>query len=127
MAKLQNFAYKRPLDPPAPPTVAPSPAQSSQDRIMAEEGRHPDTPFPRRVPLSDLISNTPIRGEAVQEVSPDDKVVWKLSPKKILDVPSASQERPSQQETIFLNLMENPLVVTVKVLIFSLLIGRRPV
>jgi hypothetical protein len=91
-----------------------------------EEGMHPATPVPRRVPLSDLISNTPIRGEVAQEVSPDDKVVWKLSPKKILEAPSASQESPPQQETIFLNLMEHPHVVTVKAFIYSMLIGRRP-
>jgi len=68
---------------------------------------HPATPVPRRVPLSDLISNTPMREDSAQDVSPDDKVVWKLSPKKILEAPSASQESPSQQDTIFLNLMEH--------------------
>jgi hypothetical protein len=94
---------------------------------MEEEGMHPATPVPRRVPLSDLISNTPIRREAAQDVSPDDKVVWKLSPKKILEAPSASQESPSQQETIFLNLMEHPLAVAVQVLICSMLIARRQV
>ena len=95
MNKLQKFAYK-----PSNPTV-PAPT-SSQDDTVTED---PATPIPQRVPLSDLLSNTPIRQGICQEVSPEEKVVWKLSPKKILEVSFPSQESPRGNETTFLNLL----------------------
>jgi hypothetical protein len=95
MSKLQNFAYKSPL------TKAGMP--SSQE---VEEGViDPTTPMPERVPLSDLISNTPRRQDGGPDVSPQDKVVWKLSPSKILEGLSGSQE--TDNTTKFINFLNN--------------------
>jgi hypothetical protein len=81
MSKLQNFAYKSPTKVDTP---------SSQE--IREEVIDPATPMPQRVPLSDLMSNTPRRQDGGPDVSPQDKVVWKLSPLKILEGLSASQD-----------------------------------
>jgi hypothetical protein len=98
MNKLKQFTYK-PTTPVLPTPPAPT---SSQDDTITED---PATPIPQRIPLSDLLSNTPIRQGTCQDVSPEEKVVWKLSPKKILDVPFPSQESPRANRTTFLNLL----------------------
>src|SRR5436190_10582650 len=95
MNKLEQFTYK----PTTPVLLAPT---SSQDDTTIED---PSTPLPQRIRLSDLLSNTPIRQGTCQDVSPEEKVVWKLSPKKVLDVPFPSQESPRANKTTFLNLL----------------------
>ena len=100
MNKLQGFAYK-----PTTPVVRPPSTQESP--MMREEVDHPATPMPQRIPLSDLMSNTPRTQESNQNVSPEEKVVWKLSPKKILELPRASQEAPRSNTTTFLNLLKD--------------------
>lgn len=97
MNKLQTFAYKHTT----PAVSAPS---SSQDDTVMED---PATPMPQRIPLSDLMSNTPRRQGSSEEVSPEEKVVWKLSPKKLLDVSFAPQEGPRANTTTFLNLLND--------------------
>jgi len=115
MSGLQDFAYNPAPDQPPPAAGAPAREISGQERGMEKEGMHPATPLPRRVPLSDLISNTPAREEAAQNVSPDDKVVWKLSPKKVLEAPASSQENQPPRKTSFLNFtQENSPHVSVK-------------
>src|SRR5271170_4511638 len=100
MNKLQNFAYN------------PNQSHSSQEASNEEEESHPATPLPQRIPLSDLMSNTPRRQEDTNhDVSPEEKVVWKLSPKKTIGEPFASQESPNvtttttTTATTFLNLL----------------------
>jgi hypothetical protein len=61
------------------------------------------TPMPQRIPLSDLMSNTPRTVESV-DVSPgEDKVVWKMSPKNTAR--PASQESPNGRITTFLSIL----------------------
>jgi hypothetical protein len=95
MSKLQSFAFK--------PTT---PAQSSSQEDMTEV-EHPATPMPHKIPLSDLMSNTPRRHETGTDGSPEDKVVWKLSPNKVVDVPTTSQESPNAKMTTFLNFLKD--------------------
>src|SRR5579859_3985030 len=66
----------------------------------------PATPMSRRVPLSDLMTNTPRTEDGVVDVSPEDKVVWKLSPRKLLEGQTASQESPSTKVTRFLSFLD---------------------
>jgi hypothetical protein len=99
MDKLQRFAYK--------PTTPVGPPSTQQSPTVLEEVEHPATPMPQRIPLSDLISNTPIRQETSQNISPEEKVVWKLSPKKILEIPRSSQVAPRPNTTTFLNLLND--------------------
>jgi hypothetical protein len=95
MNKLQSFAFK--------PTI---PAQPSSQEDMTEV-EHPATPMPQKIPLSDLMSNTPRRHETGADGSPEDKVVWKLSPNKTVDVPTTSQESPNAKMTTFLNFLKD--------------------
>ena len=122
MSRLQEFAYKAAPDQPPP---APTPAISGQEKLMEREGMHPATLLPRRVPLSDLICNTPAREEAAQNVSPDDKVVWKLSPKKVLGAAASSQENQHPRETSFINFIHhNSPHVSVESMLSFQLMGR---
>ena len=93
MSKLQNFAY-------APVTKTETPSSQS------DEVGDPATPMPRRIPLSDLMLNTPRRNDGGVDVSPEDKVVWKLSPSKILEGISASQD-PGPRTTKFINFLND--------------------
>ena len=95
MSKLQSFAFK--------PTT---PAQPSSQEDMTEV-QHPATPMPQKIPLSDLMSNTPRRHETGTDGSPEDKVVWKLSPNKVVEVSTASQESPNAKMTTFLNFLKD--------------------
>jgi hypothetical protein len=97
MSKLENFAYKSPL------TKADTP--SSQEGL-SEDMVDPATPMPRKIPLSDLMSNTPRRQDGGPDVSPEEKVVWKLSPTKILEGVSASQD-PNARMTNFLSFLND--------------------
>ena len=98
MNKLQGFAYK--------PTIPVVPQPSTQESpTLGEEIEHPATPMPQRISLTDLMSNTPRRQETAQDVSPEEKVVWKLSPKKILEIHGSSQESTGPNTTTFLNLL----------------------
>src|SRR5437762_14369186 len=93
MTKLQNFAYKATT--PARPT--------STDVVDTRPGENIATPVPQRIPLSDLMSNTPRTVESV-DVSPgEDKIVWKMSPKNT--VGQASQESPNGKITTFLSIL----------------------
>ena len=71
------------------------------------EVEHPATPMPQKIPLSDLMSNTPRRRETGTDGSPEDKVVWKISPNKIVEVQTASQESPNAKMTTFLNFLKD--------------------
>ena len=93
--KLQSFAFK--------PTNS---ADRSSQEVMAEV-EHPATPMPQKIPLSDLMSNTPKRQETVTDESPEDKVVWKLTPKKAIEPPTASQESQNDKMTTFLSLLKD--------------------
>lgn len=95
LSKLQSFAFK--------PTM--SAEQSSQEAMTEVE--HPATPMPQKIPLSDLMSNTPKRQETVTDESPEDKVVWKITPKKAIAPPTASQESQSDKMTTFLSLLKD--------------------
>jgi hypothetical protein len=90
MDKLQRFAY------------ASMPAPSSQENQGETRLPTPATPMPQRIPLSDLMSNTPKAADNAQEISPSEKIVWKLSPKKTPGQASASQGSPN---ATFLNLL----------------------
>jgi hypothetical protein len=96
MSKLQAFAYN--------PTTPVLPSPSGQDDAILED---PATPMARRVPLSDIMSSTPRRQGSSHEVSPDERVVWKISPKRGLEVQFASQESPPGSETRILNLLDD--------------------
>jgi hypothetical protein len=96
MSKLQNFAYKSPI------IKADTPSSQEAGETVAD----PATPMPQRIPLSDLMSNTPTRHDGGPDVSPEDKVVWKLSPTKVLEGISASQD-PNARMTSFLNFLNN--------------------
>ena len=66
---------------------------------------HTATPMGQRIPLSELMSNTPTRQESSQEVSPGEKVVWKITPKKTPAKPTASQESPNAKMATFLKFL----------------------
>lgn len=73
MSKSQSLTYR-------PATPGPS---SSQEQVIDPESDCLATPMiPQRIPLSELILNTPKTGETAQNVSPEEKVIWKLTPKK---------------------------------------------
>jgi hypothetical protein len=97
MSKLQTFAYK-----PSFPSTDPPP------QSVSENTANPGTPMPHRIPLSDLISSTPsTKIEVGQDISPDDKIVWKLSPKRAETVPQASQGSPNTRMAEFINFLQN--------------------
>ena len=98
MSKLQNFAFN-----PTSTTLTENPSSEGDTEEVALE--HPATPMPQRIPLSELMSNTPTRQKSSQEVSPEDKVVWKLSPKKTCAKQMVSQESPSTKMTTFLKFL----------------------
>jgi hypothetical protein len=97
MSKLQSFAFK------APSTTLPENAMNEGDTMEGLE--HLATPMAQRIPLSELMSNTPTRQESSQEVSPEEKVVWKLTPKKTPAKPTASQESPNAKMNTFLKFL----------------------
>jgi hypothetical protein len=97
MSKLQSFAFK------PPSTTLAENAMSEGDTMEGLE--HPATPMAQRISLSELMSNTPTRQESSQEVSPEEKVVWKLTPKKTPAKPTASQESPNAKMTTFLTFL----------------------
>ena len=97
VSELESFVYK-------PKNPAPL---SNDERIgMNERNEHPATPMPQKIPLSELISNTPRTAGTIQNVSPEEKVVWKLTPKKMPDVEqSPSRESSDAEVTKLLNLL----------------------
>lgn len=77
--------------------------------------------MPRRVPLSDLISSTPRTVETTQDVSPEDKVVWKFSPNnKSNGMPSSeSRSSPSSKMTSFYNILNDDQKKVLPILFIS--------
>jgi len=97
MNKLQSFVYK-----------TPTPALEPRQQHSTEKVQNPATPMPQRIPLSDLISSTPsTRQENGQDISPDEKIVWKLSPKRAVMVAHTSQESPNAKMTDFMNFLQD--------------------
>ena len=97
MKKLQSFEYN--------PISTMPPTENPRSEGDTTECEHPATPMPQRIPLSELMSNTPKNQESCQEVSPREKVIWKLSPNATPAKPTASQESPSTKMTTFLKFL----------------------
>jgi hypothetical protein len=97
MNNLQSLAYKA-----TNTTTAAGTGVIQDQNLIYEEIHDPATPMAQRIPLSDLISNTPRAQQSNHGGSPEDKVVWKLSPKKGLQTRSASQQSPKANMTTFL-------------------------
>ena len=98
MNKLQSFAFK-------PTSAALGENPPTEGDLIMEGVEHPATPMPQQISLSELMSNTPTRQGSSQEVSPEEKVVWKLSAKKTPAKPIASQESPSAKLTTLLKFL----------------------
>src|SRR5436305_3687595 len=113
MNRLQSFTYNPANSPgthssPSQPENENAEIEQEKEKEEEEDGLDPATPRPQRIPLSDLMSNTPLRKEETNhDISPEDKVTWKRSPKKIL---APQEESPNvthtaSTTTTFLNLL----------------------
>jgi hypothetical protein len=119
MEKLKGFAYVSEAQ--LSSQLHPQLHSQDEDVDEGEEAeQNPATPMPQRISLSDLISSTPItKQENGQDISPEDKIVWKLSPKRLLQTPP-SQDSPNAKMTKFMGFLQDENVQKSVYQLFSL-------